>query len=363
MRIDPMPIKVRQLVEGYSDQGEEGIFGYFGQLNIRPSYQREFVYDKKERDLVIDSILNGYPLGVMYWAPSLGNKYEIIDGQQRTISISKFLDDTFSFEGTMFSSMPEDKQRKILNYDLDVRICEGNTSEKLEWFQRINVAGNSLTDQELRNAVNAGPWLADAKKRFSRVNSPGHMRAKKYITKTDPTRQLLLEKVLKWASGHDSVDEYMSRHRHEPNAVALWNYFTSVLDWVESTFTEYRKEILLGRDWGSLYRKYRDEEQDPAWLEDRIKLLLRDDEVTKKTGICEYLLSGDKKHLNLRKFPDWMRTVAYENQEGICAECGKWFEESEMDADHVIPWSRGGKTVQENCQMLCRTCNRRKGAK
>ena len=242
-----------------------------------------------------------------------------------------------------------------------VYICEGTDSEKLDWFKTVNIAGEKLTDQELRNAVYAGSWLSDAKKYFSRINGPADGLADKYMSGS-LVRQEYLETALKWIT-NDKIEEYMSQHQHDKNANELWAYFNRVINWVEMLFPAkyYRKEM-KGIEWGYLYDEYHTNSYDAEDLEERVKPLMIDDEVKAKKGIYYYVFSGDQKHLNLRTFTPQQKREAYEKQDGHCANCGNSFDLSEMEADHIDPWSQGGKTIPGNCQMLCRQCNRRKSA-
>ena len=366
MKIELNEIPIRDLVNGYEDKGENGVIAYGGLLDVRPPYQREFVYKDKQRDAVLDTVIRNFPLNIMYWVKTGQNEdgkdmYEILDGQQRTISICQYLTGIFSMNYKFFHSIEPDKQEQMLNYKLMVYICEGTDSEKLDWFKTVNIAGEKLTDQELRNAVYAGSWLSDAKKYFSRINGPADGLADKYMSGS-LVRQEYLETALKWIT-NDKIEEYMSQHQHDKNANELWAYFNRVINWVEMLFPAkyYRKEM-KGIEWGYLYDEYHTNSYDAEDLEERVKPLMIDDEVKAKKGIYYYVFSGDQKHLNLRTFTPQQKREAYEKQDGNCANCGNSFDLSEMEADHIDPWSQGGKTIPGNCQMLCRQCNRRKSA-
>ncbi len=361
MKIELLDLTVQELVEDYYDDDEGGVTGYGGKLDIRPPFQREFIYKDKERNAVIDSILKGFPLNVMYWADREDGTFEIIDGQQRTISIAQYVDWEFSFNDLYFHNLPSDKQDLILNYELMVYVCTGTDSEKLEWFRTINIAGKVLTNQELRNAVYAGTWLSDAKRYFSRRGCAAYKIGNAYVNGS-PDRQAYLEKVIKWIS-EDAIENYMGTHQHEKNALPLWEYFQSVIDWVESTFTNKRPKIMKGVEWGSLYNEFKDEDLDADEIEQETARLILDDDVTKQSGIYRYILTGEEKHLNIRAFSKSMKQKAYEKQSGVCAICDKKFEIKEMEADHITPWSEGGKTNEDNCQMLCKKCNREKSAR
>lgn len=359
MDIDLLDVTVGELVEKYQDNDEEGVVGYSGKLNIRPPYQREFVYSDKQREAVIDTVTRGFPLNTMYWAVS-SNGFEIIDGQQRTVSICQYVSGIFSYKNRYFHNLQQDEKDAILGYKLTVYKCQGTDSEKLDWFRTINIAGEKLTDQELRNAVYAGSWTADAKRYFSKTECPAWRIANKYM-EGSAIRQDYLEKAIAWMNDGD-IDGYMATHQHDTSANPLWLYFQSVVSWVKATFPKYRKEM-KGIAWGLLYNAHKDENLDPATLEAETSRLMADDEVTKKKGIYEYLLTGDEKHLSLRAFTKTDKTTLYERQKGICPTCKEHFEIEKMEADHITPWSQGGKTELSNGQMLCRDCNRRKSNK
>lgn len=364
MKIELKKVTVFDLVEGYSDDGEGGVRGYDGKLDIRPPFQREFVYKDKQRDAVIETNNNGFPLNVMYWAMRQDGTYEIIDGQQRTISVAQFVKSDYSLAGRYFHNLQDDEQEKILEYELQVYVCEGSASEKLAWFRIINIAGEKLTGQELRNAVYAGPWVSDAKRNFSRRGAacPAYAIGNQYV-KGRADRQEYLETAIDWIKDEgQTIEEYMAAHQHDKTATALWSHFQAVINRVEAVFPNYRRQM-KGVDWGGLYGQLKDESLDPEELEADVSRLMIDDDVTKKAGIYPYLLTGEERHLNIRAFSDVMKQKAYEIQNRICVSCGKKFEISEMDADHIIPWSKGGKTIEENCQMLCKQCNLRKSNK
>jgi hypothetical protein len=363
VKIELNEITVREVANGYVDSAEEGVVGYGGSLDIRPKYQREFVYDEKKRNAVIDTIRKGFPLNVMYWIVNDQDTYEVMDGQQRTISFCQYVQGDFSIpvdgHPMAFHNLPKTLQDQILDYTLMVYYCSGTDKEQLDWFRIINIAGERLTDQELRNAVYTGPWLSHAKPIFSKTNCAAYLLAHKYVNGS-PIRQEYLETAISWLST-DHIDQYMASHQHDPNANELWAYFQAVISWVELTFTEYRKEM-KGVDWGSLYDAYKGGLYDTAKLEAEIKALMIDDDVTRKKGIYSYVLSHDEKYLAIRQFSEAQRREAYERQNGICPECGKHFEIDGMEADHIKPWSKGGKTNAANCKMLCVEDNRRKGA-
>ena len=360
MKIKPQQIKIRDLVAQYKNSNEEGVTAYNGLLNIRPKYQREFVYKDKQRDAVIETVRKNFPLNVMYWVKNSETDFEVLDGQQRCISICEYVSGKFSLNFQYFHRLEKEEQEQILDYELMVYFCEGGNKEKLDWFKTINIAGEKLTDQELRNAVFTGDWLSDAKKYFSKNNCPAYNIAKDYISGT-PIKQEYLEKVLNWISG-GNIEEYMSENQTKPNANELWFYFNNVITWVKTLFPNYRKEM-KSVAWGELYNQYKDKPFDANQLEREVLRLMKDEDVTKKSGIYSFLISGEEKYLSLRAFTANQKREVYEKQKGICPICKNFFEFDDMEADHITPWSEGGKTVIENCQMLCKYDNRRKGKK
>tara|TARA_A100001015_G_scaffold312327_1_gene417313 strand:- start:124 stop:1197 length:1074 start_codon:yes stop_codon:yes gene_type:complete len=355
MKIDLKNISIKDLTNGFKDNLEAGVIGYGGKLDIRPPYQREFVYTGKQRDAVIDTVTKGFPLNVMYWAVREDGNYEIIDGQQRTISICQYVCGEFSFNDLYFHNLPDDKKEAILNYDLTIYFCEGSDSEKLAWFETINIAGEELYPQELRNAVYHGSWTSDAKRYFSKTGCAAYQIAGDYLNGS-AIRQQYLETAIKWINAN-KVNEYMAKNQNKPTAIDLWNYFQAVISWVEATFPNKRK-IMKGLPWGEYYNEYKNLSLDPEKLEIKISSLLQDDDVTNQKGIYAYLLSGKEKHLNIRAFDDKTKQRAYEKQRGICNKCKEHFDMNEMDADHIKLWKDGGKTEDANCQMLCVPCNR-----
>ena len=238
--------------------------------------------------------------------------------------------------------------------------CSGTDSEKLAWFKTINIAGEPLSDQELRNAVYAGPWVTDAKRYFSKTGCAADGLGGDYLNGV-AIRQAYLETAIKWISDNN-IDDYMGQHQHQSSAEVLWQYFQDVINWVKAVFSQYRKEM-KGLAWGDFYNEFNDREFDPNEMEDEVARLMEDEDVTAKRGIYEYLLTGEEKHLNIRAFTNKQKREAYERQKGVCAECKEPFALEDMDADHITPWHEGGPTTPENCQMLCREHNRRKSGK
>lgn len=368
MNIVLKSVPIRELIAGYSNDPETGVRGYNGKLDIRPPYQREFRYDEAQKRAVVNTIMKGFPLNIMYWSVVNDNEYEMIDGQQRTLSICEFYTHDFNIvdndRGVLFfNTLTDEEKEQFLNYKLTVYFCSGTDKEKLDWFRVINIAGEKLLDQELRNAVYVGPFVTDARRHFSKNGCPAYKAGGDYMT-GKLEEQAYLETILKWAARKDNmtIDKYMAVHQFEPNANKLWSYYMQIITWVRSTFIKYRKEM-KGLDWGALYDEFGDGIYDTAALENQIHDLMEDDEIMKKSGIYRYVLSGDLRDLSFRTFDKKQKREAYERQQGICVYCGKHFELEEMEADHITPWKEGGITVAENCQMLCRNCNRVKGGK
>ena len=392
MQITETKVKVSDLCKNYSDNGDGGVFGYDGKLTIRPAFQREFIYKDKQRDAVIYTILKGFPLNVMYWSKISDNEYEVLDGQQRTISICQYVNGATNasnendYKGTFsvkingndrgFTNLFDNEKKQILDYELTVYICEGTEEEKLEWFKVINIAGEVLTNQELLNATYAGTWLSDAKNYFSKRNCVAGRMAEGFI-KGNPIRQDYLEKALNWIvdrDGLDGISKYMAIHQHDADANDLWLYFQSVINWAKMLFPDVDKKLTEGQDWGLLYNKYKDKAYNTNTLKNDIQTLLDDEDVTKQTGIIPYILSDrtphDEKYLSIRTFSDQMKRRVYNRQTedakakniSNCPCCAKngittIYTLDEMQGDHIIAWSKGGKTIESNLQMLCSRCN------
>ena len=376
MEINLQIIKVRDLIAGYSRNEDTGrVVGYHGNLDIRPPYQREFVYNDEQRNKVIETINQGFPLNTMYWNKKPDGTFEVLDGQQRTISICEYCSNEFAVNYRGWINLTEAERNKILDYELYIYICEGSESDKLKWFETINISGVELTKQELLNIAYTGSWLADARKKFSSRECPAKKLGEKYLAGS-AIRQEYLETAISWIAEYqnkrgllaDSKNQsYMSKHQHDINANELWKHFEKVITWFRTVFPTYYVEM-KGLDIGHLYSEY---ESKTVSLDSQVARLMEDDDVTKKKGIFEYLLSGELKHLSIRKFDDRTKKKKYDEQKGICPRCvseggkdkeKKWPIE-EMEADHIIPWSEGGRTELENCQLLCRFHNRSKGKK
>jgi hypothetical protein len=363
LKIELHRMTIGEVLAGYVDSAEEGVTAYNGALNIRPKYQREFVYKDKQREEVVRTVKNGFPLNVMYWMKNDEGTFEVLDGQQRTISVGQYLINDYSIDHKFFHNLTKDEKEQILDYELMIYHCEGTDKERLDWFRIINMAGEKLTEQELLNAVYTGPWLSDAKLKFSKSNCAAYLLSidDGPLMNGSPIRQEYLETALEWIN-KDGAADYMSRHQHDENANELWHYFQDVIRWVRATFTTYRKEM-KGLAWGPLYNEFGKEKLSPKALESEIAALMADEDVTKKSGIYMYVLDRQEKFLNIRAFSPQMRREAYERQQGICPACGKHFDISGMDADHITPWVEGGRTSADNCQMLCLEDNRRKGSR
>ena len=376
MKIERIQITVAELINKYEERGAEGIEGvvaYGGKLDVRPAYQREYIYKGKDQEEVIRTVRKGFPLGIMYWSKTSDGRFELMDGQQRSIAICRYAaakdennlksyERCFNVDNLYFYNLTPDQRSAILDYTLDIYICEGKPSEVLNWFKVINIAGKVLSNQELRNTSYTGPWLSDAKAYFSKPGCTAYHIGKDYMNGS-AIRQEYLETAIQWIADRDgvkSIEEYMARHQNDENASAIRVYFRRVMDWVQTIFPQKRKEM-KHVEWGILYNAYKDSELDPAALEERIKKLMIDDDVSNKPGIYSYLLTEKEKYLNLRKFTESQKRAAYERQDGVCPICQKSFSFEKMQGDHIIPWSQGGKTTPENCQMLCAECNNHKG--
>jgi len=369
MKITLRSIKVSELIAGFENKAEEGVRGYGGRLNIRPPYQREFIYKEKQRNEVIHTVRKKFPLNTMYWVKIGDNDFELMDGQQRTISICQYVAGDFSVEidgsPMNFGNLTGNKQQEILDYELSIYVCEGTDSEKLDWFKIINIAGLRLTEQELRNAIYTGTWLADAKRWFSKIGAPAVQEGREKLVNGSTNRQEVLETALDWISG-GKIDDYMSEHQRDKDAQELWQHWQAVFAWVKRVFPNQdsaRAKLMKGLPWGKFYNEHKDDKLNAAELEQRIVQLIDDDEVDSKKGIYEYLLTGNDKTLSLRTFDEKTKQKIYAKQDGICPVCNKHFKFEEMEADHILPWSGGGKTIPENCQMLCKLDNRTKSGK
>lgn len=379
-------LSVKDICEGfvYNELEGKGLFGLSGKLTIQPEYQRNYIYADGKKDVaVIDSLLKGYPLGLIYFNKVDENRFEVLDGQQRITSFGRFVTNKFAIldENGMqqyFSGIAVDKQAKILNTKLLVYECEGTESEIKEWFKTVNIAGVPLNDQELLNAVYSGPFVTLAKAEFSNSQNANVQKWSAYI-KGNVNRQDFLECALDWVS-KGNIGEYMSKHRYDNNISELKTYFNTVIDWISSVFDDVLGEM-RGLEWGQLYEKYHNTPYNPDKVSKELQELYSDPYVTNRKGIFEYILGGsvETKLLNVRVFDEATKKIVYENQtaeaeangESNCPLCAvghdankaRIWKLSEMDADHVTAWSKGGATEIQNCQMLCKTHNQAKGNK
>ena len=367
----------------YDKNEGKGLFGLDGQLIIQPEYQRNYIYGDGKKDVaVVESLLKGYPLGLIYFVKNPDGKYEVLDGQQRITSFARFVNQSWPFAANVngkpryFDSLDADQQRLIIDAPLTIYVCEGEPSEIQEWFETINIAGVPLTKQELRNASYHGPFVTQARAVFSNTGNANMNRWQAYI-KGDPKRQAILETALDWVSNHN-IDEYMAEHRYDSDISQLQTFFDTVIDWVDKLF-DYTGPEMRGLDWGDLYRTYHTNSHSKESINDRVSTLLADFEVTDKHGIFEYVLGGEKKAelLNVRVFDPKTKKTVYDAQTkdarnravSNCPLCAlghgnnstRIYKLNEMDADHVTAWSKGGSTDISNCQMLCKTHNRAKG--
>lgn len=363
MDIERIKINIRALCEGFREIGDEGVDGvraYGGKLNIRPPYQREFVYDDKKRNSVIESVQRGFPLNVMYWVEQKDGTYDMLDGQQRTISICRYFEGQFGVldqddKPKYFFNLTPEESKRFLDYELTIYTCRGGAKEQLEWFEIINIAGERLYPQEMLNAIYNGPWVIDAKKYFSRRGCPGQKLGGKYV-KGKVNRQELLATAIKWKYGKETIHEFMAKHQYKQDAKELWLHFQKVINWVKETFPEHR-DIMKGVDWGRLYAEHCNDVLKPDILEKKIVALCNDSDVTNPKGIYEYLLTNDVWHLNIRLFDRNMKWKQYEKQNRRCDDCEQESEFKDMHAHHIIPWSKGGHTTEDNLRMLCQECH------
>lgn len=366
----------------YNELEGKGLFGWDGKLVIQPEYQRNYIYADGKKDVaVIDSLLKGYPLGLIYFVKVGDDRYEVLDGQQRITSFGRFVRGKFPVvdaEGMphYFDGLNAEEQGRILGSKLTIYVCEGAETEIKEWFKTINIAGVPLVEQELLNAIYSGPFVTAAKEVFSNSGNSEMQKWKCYVA-GDEQRQKILETALKWVSGGE-VQDYMGRHRFDKDCRELKTYFTSVIDWIDGVFKGVKDEM-CGLEWGRLYETYRKTAYNPEKVWRRVEELYGDEFVTDRRGIFEYVLGGEKEArlLNVRVFSDkekkqvYARQTADAEKRGVsnCPLCAVGHEASakriwkigEMDADHVTAWSKGGATDISNCQMLCKTHNRAKG--
>ena len=368
----------------YNELEGKGLFGLSGKLVVQPEYQRHYIYNDGKKDVaVVDSILKGYPLGLIYFNLA-GNALEVLDGQQRITSLGRFVTGKFAIKVSgkeqTFSSLPKEDQCTIMDHELLVYECEGTEKEIKDWFRTINISGVPLNAQELLNAIYSGSFINRAKAEFSNSQNANIQKWSAYI-KGDPKRQEILEVALEWVAGAKGVtiDHYLAQHRNDVNIDELKTYFTSVIDWVGSVFTRPPDKEMRGLEWGRLYETFHTKAYNSTKVDAAIERLLDDPAVQSRKGIYEYVLGGEAEHqlLSIRLFDEKTKAFAYQQQtqmantKGVsnCPLCGvgdgsnkqRIYSRSEMDADHVASWSKGGATDLANCEMLCVTHNRAKG--
>lgn len=367
----------------YDQNENKGLYGLDGQLIIQPEYQRNYIYGDGKKDVaVVESLLKGYPLGLIYFVLNADGKYEVLDGQQRITSFARFVNKSWPFavnwngKTRYIDSLDPDERRRITEAPLTIYVCEGEPSEIQEWFETINIAGVPLVKQELRNASYHGPFVTKARAMFSNTSNANMNRWKTYV-KGDPKRQAVLETALDWVSDGD-IDTYMAKHRNDTNIDELAKYFETVIDWIDSVF-EYTDSEVCGLEWGRLYREYHTNAYSKEQVTKRVKELLDDTQVTDRRGIFEFILNGEQNTslLNIRVFDPRTQKTVYDKQtkdakeKGIsnCPLCAighdsnksHIYKLNEMEADHATAWSKGGSSDISNCQMLCKTHNRAKG--
>lgn len=381
MHINPISnLTVRDIVKGYIDNSDkdEGIYGYDGKLNIRPKYQRNFVYNDEQSKAVIRTLSKGFPLGIMYWVKNSDGTYEILDGQQRTISICRFIADGMKGNGTFvdrifnhetatkWGGLTPAEQEKLLSRELLVYECIDADEERLQWFDTINIAGEQLTKQEIRNANYQCAWLTDARRYFSKShNNQAKNRGAGYVS-ADWNRQGGLEKVIKWLindlNNTDKINEFMSDMKQKSDlrgvteATELWEYYIAVINWAKKLFPK-KRERMDKVEWGILYNNYHENDYDVDEIEKTVARLYADVDVTTKEGIYEYVFDNSESHLHVRQFTPEIKTHVYELQGQKCKDCGQHFELSDLQAHHNIRWIDGGHTTVDNCVLLCRNCH------
>lgn len=369
----------------YDKNEDKGLYGLDGKLIIQPEYQRNYIYGDGKKDVaVVDSLLKGYPLGLIYFVKNNDGMYEVLDGQQRITSFARFVNQSYPFaverdgKPKYFNSLAKDEQDLISSTKLTIYVCEGTPSEIEAWFETINIAGVPLVKQELRNAAYHGSFVTLAKEEFSNTSNSKMNMWQTYV-KGDPKRQAILETALDWVSD-GNIDDYMAKHRNDLDIKQLKNHFDTVIDWIDSIF-EYTGSEMCGQEWGRLYSNYHKNAYSKAQITKRVSELMEDSQVQNKRGVIEYILGGesDKTLLNVRVFDEKTKKQVYAQQTedakekdiSNCPLCAlgsdnnskRIYKLSEMDADHVTAWSKGGATDESNCQMLCKTHNRAKGNK
>ena len=387
MEIKKCAITIKELCEGYINDSEidieQGVYAYGGKLCVRPAFQRAFVYDKKQENAVIDTALKGFPLNIMYWVDNGDGTYDCLDGQQRTISLCNFVDGISSFQAPWFTGEDPKKHayihtierndpdlyNRFMNYELEVYICKGTKAEQMEWFRTINIAGEELYPQELRNASYVSKWLTDAKRYFSKASGsttskcPAERLGGQYTNK-NANRQEILAQVIGWKIGStEDADmcQYMEDHINDSDASDLWNYFNDIVNWINEVFPGTYDKGMASVNWGYLYNNYSDEDLDPDEISAKFDELI-DFKASKELDvsvakIVEYCITRDDKLLKHRQFSEAQRTALYNRQKGICPDCGKHHLKADMHAHHIVPWYNGGLTDMSNGVMLCKECH------
>lgn len=378
-------ITVKDICDGfiYNELEGKGLFGLSGKLTIQPEYQRNYIYADGKKDVaVIDSLLKGYPLGLIYFVKVNDDKFEVLDGQQRITSFGRFVTNKFAVKvdgmEQYFDSLAPELQSKIIDAKLTIYECEGEEPEIKAWFRTINIAGVPLNNQELNNAIYSGPFVTLGKEEFSNSQNSNIQKWSAYILGS-ANRQDYLERALEWVS-KGKIEEYMALHRKDTNINELRTYFNTVIDWVSTVFIDVENEM-RGLEWGRLYETYHKQSYNPREVSEKVKALYADPYIKNRRGIFEYILGGsaDTKLLEVRVFDEATKRSIYTNQTteaeakgtSNCPLCAighdsnktKIWKLSDMDADHVTAWSKGGATNFKNCQLLCKTHNRAKGNK
>lgn len=384
MEIKRVAITVKDLCEGYINESEidieQGVYAYGGKLCVRPAFQRSFVYDKKQENAVVDTVLKGFPLNIMYWVDNGDGTYDCLDGQQRTISLCNFVDGISSFSAPWFNNnkknyihtiqrIDPDMAERFMNYELEVYICKGTKAEQMEWFRTINIAGEELYPQELRNASYVSKWLTDAKRYFSKANGstvakcPAERIGGQYTNK-NANRQEILAQVIGWKVGSTEdadICQYMEDHINDPDASDLWNYFNDVINWINEVFPGTYDKGMASVNWGYLYNNFSDADLDPDEISAKFDELI-DFKASKELDvsvakIVEYCITRNENLLKHRQFSEAQRTALYNRQKGICPDCGKHYLKADMHAHHIVPWYNGGMTDLSNGVMLCKNCH------
>ena len=384
MEIKKVAITIKDLCEGYVNESEtdieQGVYAYGGKLCVRPAFQRSFVYDKKQENAVIDTALKGFPLNIMYWVDNGNGTYDCLDGQQRTISLCNFVDGISSFNAPWFNGnkknyihtikrIDPDLYERFMNYELEVYICKGTKAEQMEWFRTINIAGEELYPQELRNASYVSKWLTDAKRYFSKAigsstaKCPAERLGGQYTNK-NANRQEILAQVISWriGSAEDAdICQYMEDHIYDEDASDLWNYFNDVINWITEIFPGVYDKGMASVNWGILYNDYCEEDLDPddicAKFDELIEFKATKELDVSVAKIVEYCITRDDKLLKHRQFSEAQRSTLYNRQKGICPDCGQHYLKADMHAHHIVPWYNGGITDLTNGVMLCKNCH------